>query len=158
MPTPAQALRHVPNAREILPDIVTGGQPSAADLEAFSLAGGGLVVDLRDPMEPRPLDEPALAARLELEYLNVPVASGCLDDTTLDRILAALRGAGGRTVLVHCASGSRAGGALLAYLMLDRGLDEEEATGQAMRAGLRSAELLEWSLDYSRRNRARETT
>lgn len=158
MPTPAQALQQVPNACEILPDIVTGGQPSAADLEAFRQAGGGLIVDLRDPMEPRPIDEPALAARLGLDYVNVPVASGCLYDATLDRILATLRGAGGRTVLVHCASGSRAGGALLSYLMLDRGVDEEEATGQAMRAGLRSAELLEWSLDYTRRNQPRETT
>jgi hypothetical protein len=35
--------------------------------------------------------------------------------------------------------------------MLDHGLEEEDAIGQAMRVGLRSAELLEWGLDYFRR-------
>jgi hypothetical protein len=35
--------------------------------------------------------------------------------------------------------------------MLDQGLEEEDAVGQAMRVGLRSAELMEWGLDYVRR-------
>jgi hypothetical protein len=37
--------------------------------------------------------------------------------------------------------------------MLDQELEEEDAVGQAMRVGLRSAELLEWGLDYVRRAR-----
>jgi hypothetical protein len=35
--------------------------------------------------------------------------------------------------------------------MLEHGLEEEDAVGQAMRIGLRSADLLEWGLDYVRR-------
>ena len=35
MPTALQALGRVPNACQILPNVVTGGQPSTADLEAF---------------------------------------------------------------------------------------------------------------------------
>ena len=35
MPTTFQALERVPNACQILPNVVTGGQPSSADLEAF---------------------------------------------------------------------------------------------------------------------------
>jgi protein tyrosine phosphatase (PTP) superfamily phosphohydrolase (DUF442 family) len=151
MPNPYDALAGVPNACQLLPGVVTGGQPAAADLQRLSEAGGGIVLDLRDPMEPRPYDEPALARRLGLEYVNVAVGAGDLTDETLERILAVLRGAGDRTVLVHCASGNRVGGALLPYLMLDHGLEEEDAVGQAMRAGLRSAELLEWGTDYARR-------
>jgi len=145
------SLAGVPNACQILPHVVTGGQPAAADLQRLGEAGGGIVLDLRDPMEPRPFDEPALAGRLGLEYVNVAVGAGTLTDETLDRILGVLRGAGDRTVFVHCASGNRVGGALLPYLILDHGLEEEDAVGQAMRVGLRSAELLEWGTDYARR-------
>jgi hypothetical protein len=31
-------------------------------------------------------------------------------------------------------------------------MEEEDAIEQAMRVGLRSAEMLEWGLDYARRN------
>ncbi len=153
MPTFYDALSRVPNACQILPTVLTGGQPSAADLEQMKEAGGGIVLDLRDPMEPRSFDEPAVAARLGLDYVNVPVGAGTLTDTTLDRVLAIVREAGERGVLVHCASGNRVGGALLPYLILDQGLEEEDAVGQAMRIGLRSAELMEWGTDYARRKR-----
>jgi protein tyrosine phosphatase (PTP) superfamily phosphohydrolase (DUF442 family) len=151
VPTAFQALERVPNACQLLPSVVTGGQPSTADLEAFREAGGGIVLDLRHPMEPRPLDEPAAADRLGLTYLVIPVAAGTMTDETLERIHGVLRDAGERTVFVHCGSGSRVGGALLPYLMLEHGLEEEDAIGQAMRVGLRSADLLEWGLDYVRR-------
>ena len=155
MPTPFEALAAVPNACQILPGVITGGQPSAADLEQFRESGGGIVLDLRDPMEPRPLDEPEVARRLGLEYVNVAVGSGTLTDATLDRIRDVLKGAADRTVLVHCASGNRVGGALLPHLMLEHGLEEEDAIGQAMRIGLRSAELMEWGTDYARRKQGR---
>ena len=54
-------------------------------------------------------------------------------------------------MFVHCASGNRVGGALLPHLILDQGFEEEEAVGQAMRVGLRSAELMEWGTEYARR-------
>jgi len=158
MPIPYQALRSVPNACQLLPDLVTGGQPSSADLEALGAAGGALILDIRDPMEPRPFDEQGLVRRLGMEYVNVPVGAGTLNDATLERILSVLRGAGDRGVFVHCASGNRVGGALIPYLMLDQGLEEEDAVGQAMRVGLRSAELMEWGVDYARRNRPPATT
>jgi protein tyrosine phosphatase (PTP) superfamily phosphohydrolase (DUF442 family) len=153
MSSPVQALDGVPNACQLLTTVVTGGQPSAAHMAGFKAAGGQVVLDLRDPMEPRPLDEAASVAALGMEYVNVPVGAGTLTDATLDRVLGVLRQAGDRLVMVHCASGNRVGGALLPYLMLDQGLEEEDAVGQAMRVGLRSAELLEWGLDYTRRHR-----
>ena len=152
MPTTTfQALERVPNACQILPNVVTGGQPSTADLQAFRESGGRIVIDLRDPMEPRPLDEPATAARLGLDYIVVPVTAGTMNDATLKRIHDILREAGDRPVFVHCGSGSRVGGALLPHLVLEHGLTEEDAVAQAMRIGLRSADLLEWGLDYARR-------
>jgi protein tyrosine phosphatase (PTP) superfamily phosphohydrolase (DUF442 family) len=151
MPSTFQALGRVPNACQILPNVVTGGQPTTADLEAFGASGGGILLDLRDPMEPRPLDESGTAQRLGLEYIVIPVSGETMSDETLERIHSVLREAGDKQVFVHCGSGSRVGGALLPYLMLDQGIEEEDAVTQAMRMGLRSAELMEWGLDYARR-------
>jgi protein tyrosine phosphatase (PTP) superfamily phosphohydrolase (DUF442 family) len=152
--TAVQALSGVANACQLLPTIATGGQPSQSHLAAFKAAGGGIILDLRDPMEPRPIDEPAAVRAAGLEYVNVPVGSGSLDDGTLERILGVLRGAGERQVFVHCGSGNRVGGAMIPFLMLDHGFEEEDAIAQAMRVGLRSAELMEWGLDYARRHRS----
>ncbi|MGN6392149.1 MAG: hypothetical protein ACTHM9_07880 [Gemmatimonadales bacterium] len=154
MASPFQAVQGLPNACQLLSTVVTGGQPSAAQLAAFKAAGGQVVLDLRDPMEPRPLDEPTVAQSLGLEYTNVPIDEGSLTDETLDRILDVLHRSRERQVLVHCASGNRVGGAILPFLINDEGLEEEDAVGQAMRVGLRSAELMDWGLDYARRHRA----
>jgi protein tyrosine phosphatase (PTP) superfamily phosphohydrolase (DUF442 family) len=152
MPNAFQALSGVANACQILPNVVSGGQPNAQQLRALKEAGGGIVLDVRDPMESRPVDEAALVRELGMEYVNIPVRSGSLDDATLDRILAVLRGAGDRTVFFHCGSGNRVGGALIPYFMLDQGMEEQDAVDQAMRVGLRSAEIMEWGLSYVRRN------
>jgi protein tyrosine phosphatase (PTP) superfamily phosphohydrolase (DUF442 family) len=152
MPTAFQALSGVANACQILPTVITGGQPSAAQLRALKEAGGGIVLDVRDPMEPRLVDEPALVRELGMEYVNVPVRAGSLDDATLERILSVLRKAGDRTVFFHCGSGNRVGGALIPYFILDQNMEEQDAVDQAMRVGLRSAEMMEWGLDYARRN------
>jgi protein tyrosine phosphatase (PTP) superfamily phosphohydrolase (DUF442 family) len=151
-----QALAGVTNACQLLPSVVTGGQPAAQNLQTLAEAGGGIVLDLRDPMEPRPMDEAPLARHLGLDYRNVPVGPGTIDDQTLERILAVLREAGDQTVFVHCGSGNRVGGAIIPFLMLDHGFEEEDAVAQAMRVGLRSAELLEWGLGYVRRHRTLE--
>jgi protein tyrosine phosphatase (PTP) superfamily phosphohydrolase (DUF442 family) len=147
-----QAVSGVANACQVLPNVITGGQPNGPQLRSLKEAGGGIVLDIRDPMESRPLDEAALVRQLGMEYVNIPVRSGSLDDATLDRILTVLREAGSRTVFFHCGSGNRVGGALIPYFMLDQGMEEEDAIDQAMRVGLRSAELMEWGLDYARRN------
>jgi protein tyrosine phosphatase (PTP) superfamily phosphohydrolase (DUF442 family) len=149
-----RAVSAVANACQILPNVITGGQPNAAQLRALKDAGGQIVLDVRDPMESRLVDEPALVRELGMEYVNIPVRAGSLDDATLERILAVLRQAGDRTVFFHCGSGNRVAGALIPYFMLDHSMEEQEALDQAMRAGLRSAEMMEWGLDYARRNQS----
>jgi protein tyrosine phosphatase (PTP) superfamily phosphohydrolase (DUF442 family) len=147
-----QAMHGVANACQILPNVITGGQPNAEQLRALKAAGGSIVLDIRDPMEPRLVDEPTLVRQLGMEYVNIPVLAGSLDDSTLERILAVLRRAGDRTVYFHCGSGNRVGGALIPYFMLDQDMEEQDAVDQAMRVGLRSAEIMEWGLEYARRN------
>src|SRR4051812_39546885 len=152
MTTPFEAVSGVTNACQILPSIITGGQPTEAQLRAFKAAGGEVVLDLRDPMESRSIDEPGLVRELGIEYVNVPVRAGSVDDTTMERILGALRQSKDKTLFFHCGSGNRVGGALIPHLILDHGMEEQDAVDQAMRVGLRSLEMMEWGLDYARRH------
>ena len=148
---PLDALAGVANAAAPLPNLLTGGQPSAGHLQALKDAGVAVILDIRDPIEPRGFDEPATARQLGIEYINVSVSSATLDDPTLERILEVVRSNAGRPLLFHCASGNRVGGALLPHFILDHGMSEDEAIQAAMRIGLRGADVLEWGLDYARR-------
>jgi hypothetical protein len=69
----------------------------------------------------------------------------------MERILGVVREHRGRPMLFHCASGNRVGGPLIAHLMLDLGMSEEQAVQRAMRGGLRGAEILEWGVEYATR-------
>lgn len=144
----------VANACQALPNIVTGGQPSAEHLKAMKEAGAEILLDIRDPMEKRPFDEAALARQVGLEYINVPVSAATINDATMDRILTVLRNAGEKQIYFHCGSGNRVGAALIPYFMLDQGMGEEDSVEQAMRVGLRSPEMMEWGLEYARRRTA----
>lgn len=152
--SPFEAVMGVANACQALPNIVTGGQPSAEHLKAMKEAGAEILLDIRDPMEKRPFDEAALARQVGLEYINVPVSAATINDATMDRILTVLRNAGEKQIYFHCGSGNRVGAALIPYFMLDQGMDEEDSVEQAMRVGLRSPEMMEWGLEYARRRTA----
>ena len=148
------AVSGIANACCPLPGLVTGGQPNDAQFRAARAAGAVTVLDIRDPMEPRPFDEPALAASLGLKYVNISVTGHSLDDATLEKILAVLRDDTAAPVFFHCGSGNRVGGALIPYFMLDKGMTEDDAVALAMRVGLRGADLLQWGLDYAHRHSA----
>src|SRR5213592_2973497 len=66
----------VPNTCEPIPGIVTGGQPTAAQLAALKHAGCELVLDIREPMEPQPYRTPDAVVAAGLDYLNIPVSHG----------------------------------------------------------------------------------
>lgn len=152
--SPFDAAAGIVNACQALPTVTTGGQPTADHLRALKDAGADILLDLRDPMEQRPFDEPALAKEVGLEYINVPVSSATLNDATLERVLTVYRNAGEKKIFVHCAGGGRVGATLLPHFMVDLGMDEEAAVEQAMRVGLRNPEMLEWGLEYARRKTA----
>ncbi len=152
MPTPIEAIRGVVNACQALPNVVTGGQPAQSHLEAVKAAGVSVVLNIRPVFEPHPVDEAPAVQALGMEYVNVPVSASDLNDATLTRIRDVLKTNRERSMFFHCASANRVGAALIPFLMLDEGMEEEDAIGLATRVGLRSPELLQWALDYVRRN------
>jgi protein tyrosine phosphatase (PTP) superfamily phosphohydrolase (DUF442 family) len=146
------AISGAPNGALPLPWLATAGQPSAAQFAAARDAGVTTVIDLRDPMEPRPFDEAATLAELGMTYINVPVVSGALSDQVMEKVLAAVRAHANAPTILHCASANRVGGALIPYFIIDQGMEEQAAVDAAMAVGLRSAELMEWGLEYARRH------
>lgn len=149
--TALDAFATLPNAAEPVTGWVTGGQPTAEQIKAFKAMGGEVVVDNRDPMEPRPFDEPATVRALGLEYINLPIAHGAVTTETMKQMHEMMRKLTGRNVLFHCSSGNRTSAALIPYLMIDKKMKQDEAVDLAMRGGLRSAELMELALEYARR-------
>ena len=143
------AVNGLPNAAEPVPGWVSGGQPTEQQLKAFKAAGGEVVLDNRDPMEPRPFDEPAAVRAAGLEYHTLPIVHGAVTRETMQRMHEMLRRLNGRKALLHCSSGNRTSAALIPYLMLDKEMTEEDAVEAAMRGGLRSAELMEIALQYA---------
>jgi len=145
------AIAGVANACEPIHGVVTGGQPASEHLTALKRAGCEVVIDVREAMEPRPFKTPDTVVQAGLEYVSIPMGHGAVSDETFGRLLDAVRQlAGKRPAFVYCNSGNRVGAGLIPYFMLEQGLEEQDAVAQAMRVGLRSAELMEQALEYVR--------
>jgi protein tyrosine phosphatase (PTP) superfamily phosphohydrolase (DUF442 family) len=147
---PFDAISGAPNACQVLPNLVTSGQPTAEQLRAARAAGVQVVLDVRDPMEPRPFDEPALCRELGLEYVNIPITGPTMTTANLQKILDVVRANADRSLYYHCASGARVGASLVPYLVLDHQFEVNDAVDQAVRIGVRNPDYLEWAFAYLR--------
>lgn len=123
--------------QEPLPGLFTAGQPDALDWAAIHARGVRTVVNLRAPGELKGRDEQAEVEAAGMRYLQIPVtgAEGINADNAaaLHHALAPQHGGG---VLVHCASGNRAG-ALLALEQKDfDGASAQSALALGRKAGV----------------------
>ena len=153
------AIAGVPNACEPLPGLVAGGQPQPQHITNLKRAGCEVVLDVREAMEPRPVRVPDDVVAAGLEFINIPVGHSRGSDATLARIRETVKQLVDkqRKAFFYCSSGNRVGATLIPYLMLDQGFEQEDAVNTAMRCGMRSAELMEWALDYVNREQERGT-
>ena len=130
---PGQA--QLPNRAEPLPGITTSGQPDQRALEALADDGFKVVIDLRAAEENRGLDERKAVEALGMTYITLPIAGA--DGITyenaaaLDAILRATAG----PVLLHCATGNRAG-ALLSLRQHLNGASTKDALALGIEAGM----------------------
>ena len=141
------AFAGLPNAAEPVPGWITGGQPSEQQIKAFKAAGGQVVLDNRDPMEPRPFDEPATVRAAGLEYISLPIVHGAATPDTMRQMHQVLKRLEGKKALLHCSSGNRTAAALIPYLMVEKKMKQDDAVDLAMSIGLRSAELMELAVE-----------
>jgi len=144
------------------PGLMTGGQPSKADLEKLKAAGYQVVVNLRLPTEVTKVKDPAKAGQynfpeanyalsLGFQYVNLPVkgAAGLTEENarTLDAILKAAKG----PVFVHCSSGNRAGGLIALRAFYVQHDSKDAALKLGREAGLTMlAPLVKKKLDHAR--------
>ncbi len=135
---PATLAGHVPNLARPADDLFTGGQPDAAAWALLEARGVTTVINLRSDQEMAGSDEAAQVRAAGMRYVHIPVAGAAdVDRAHAARLRAAMAAASGK-VLVHCASGNRAG-ALLAIDAADRrGLDAAQAIAWGRKAGLSS--------------------
>lgn len=121
----------LPNGREPLPGVLTGGQPSRAQLEALAGAGYRTVVNLRAPGEEMPVSGTDVEA-LGMRYVHIPIAGR--DDLTSAKageLGALLADPSARPLAIHCASGNRVG----ALLALEAARVEGKTAAEALELG-----------------------
>lgn len=144
----------LPNGHCPLPDVATGGQPAPGRFVELARAGCRLVIDLRNPDEPRGFDERSAAAQHGMQYVNLPVGYEGISHEVFDRFRDLLRDPEHRPALVHCTTANRVGAMLIPYLVLDEGHDPDAAVDLASRVGLRSPVLARAAFDYLERRSA----
>jgi uncharacterized protein (TIGR01244 family) len=127
----------LPNRKDPLEGITTSGQPSAPQLAAAAESGFKSVIDLRGVNEDRGMDERSTVEGLGMSYVSLPVEGpdgvSYASAAALDKLLAGAEG----PVLIHCASGNRAG-ALLALRDKLEGASSESALALGVASGLTS--------------------
>ena len=127
-------------ARQPLPDVFSAGQPAAADWPGLAAAGITTVIDLRPDAERPDRDEAAEVKVAGLAYRQLPVA-GAQDLTpeAARTLWQAIDAAPGK-VLVHCASGNRAGALLAIAAVREGGMAPSQALEAGRAAGMTSLE------------------
>src|SRR6476659_9061903 len=110
----------IANASFPEPGVLAAGQPTGEQVQLAAEDGYKTVLDLRTPEEPRDFDEKEAARLNGLAYVNGPVSPATLDQTTIDRFLAAMKRAQ-KPVLLHCSTGNRVGALWYAWLVLEKG-------------------------------------
>ncbi|MEM6453909.1 MAG: sulfur transferase domain-containing protein [Acidobacteriota bacterium] len=130
------AVLGLPNERNPLRGVVSGGQPTEAMLARAASLGFRTVINLRTPPEADrvPFDEPAAVEALGMTYIALPIAGA--DDLHLDSVNALtqlLDDPARHPILLHCGSGNRIGAllALKAYHLDGAAVDEAMAIGEA---------------------------
>ncbi|MBL4583772.1 MAG: hypothetical protein JKX83_04050 [Pseudomonadales bacterium] len=133
-PTPALSIR---NAKQPFPGILTGGQPSSAQLSAAKRLGYKTVISLRARVETGLWNEGSTVEELGMKYVSIPVKGiAGLTAQNAKTLIQALADPADYPILLHCGSGDRVG----ALLAIDAGINQGIASQQALKVG-RSAGL-----------------
>ncbi len=107
----------------------TAGQPTEAEFADVAGAGYELVVNLAMPTSPGALpDEPAIAARLGMRHIHLPIDWDQPDLASARELFRVLDAHRGRRVFVHCALNMRVSALMFAYRVARLGVSRAEAT------------------------------
>lgn len=137
-------LTTITNFRRLSDDLITGGQPTEAQLAAVAAAGCEIVINLALHDTPYALpDERGTVEALGMVYEHIPVIWERPTAADLDAFFAALERHAGRRILLHCAANYRASAFILLHRVLRLGWRLEDALPD-MRALWNPAEYPAW--------------
>ena len=122
-----------------LPEVFTAGQPGAEDWNTIAGKGVTTVINLRLPEELEGRNERDEVTRVGMAYVEVPIAGAKGLSVEKAEALRAVILASDGPVLVHCATGNRAG-ALLALALAQAGLTDEAALDIGRAGGMIATE------------------
>jgi protein tyrosine phosphatase (PTP) superfamily phosphohydrolase (DUF442 family) len=115
--------------------VLTGGVPSDEHLREAKARGYATVVSLLSAAELG--DEPQRVERAGLRFVSIPIAGEAdLTEANARRLGAALSGEQARPLILHCASGNRAGALLALEAFYVQGLSAQAALDLGASAGM----------------------
>lgn len=130
-----------------LGNIVYGRQPDAETIAMMKDQGFNMILSVRYDDEPVGFDARKLIEENGMSFVQISYLKGSINDkvrhvdddalTQIKEVLEAATAANSK-VLLHCASGQRAGAVLGSILYRDYGYSKEEAREYAKKAGLTS--------------------
>jgi len=134
-------LIQLPNAKQPAPGLLTGGQPTEADLRAAAAAGYKTVINLRPGSEMAGIDESGQVESLGMHFISIPIGGAAdLTEENARRLDRAMATSESMPMIIHCASGNRVGALLALRANLIQGKSANEALAFGKAAGLTSLE------------------
>ena len=131
----------LPNARQVAPGLLTGGQPTEEHLRSAAAAGYKTVISLRPGSEMAGIDESGLVDSLGMDFVSIPIGGAAdLTEDNARRLDRALAHAKPGPVMIHCASGNRVGALLALRANLIHSQSAAEALSLGKAAGMTSLE------------------
>ena len=123
------------NLREVNQELAIAGQLTPLELQDVARSGFKSVLNLRHPAEAGFLsDEQQEAEANGLRYLNMPVTPETMNDELTTSVLQQIDELP-KPLLVHCASGMRAGAMTLMQFATRNGMTAEDTFDMAGRIG-----------------------
>jgi protein tyrosine phosphatase (PTP) superfamily phosphohydrolase (DUF442 family) len=130
-------------------NFATGGQPKGKAYAQAAAAGFRSVLSLRAANEGIDLArERTQVEAHKLRYFNIPVLSAAPRPEQADEFLRIARDKSNHPMLINCATANRVGAFMMILRVVDHGWSMETALEEAVKIGLRGAELKKFATNY----------
>lgn len=117
------------NFRKVNDHLITGGQPTEAQLRAAAAEGFTVVINLATINPEQPLkDEAGLVASLGMTYHHIPVVWQEPKSSDFEAFERAMQQTAGENVLLHCAANFRVTAFYSLYAMKHLGWSADQAS------------------------------
>ena len=136
--------------------VAIGAQPTPAQITTLSDEGFAAIVNLREESEFNDGPQARAARDAGMAFVRIPISSKTPADAAVEEFLAASDDDALYPVFIYCASANRAAALWMIRRVLREGWTLADAEAEAVRAGLRSATMLDFARDYLRRHEGNE--